>query len=236
MSAKSFRSDNVYLNLLPCPRSCLPYYSFIGDCCDFLMSMLLLSGDIETNPGPDTKVIMNQLKMITNYLQEIKREKVKLNNRRLNNLSLLSQKLTTCEAWLGDFEKCMNEVTAKLDDLENRSRRGNFIVYGIKDRDGETSESLGSAVVKDVVEGVLNLKFSVVERIHRLGRKNANSARPVIFKLIDFRDKTRILKNCHKLRGSSISVREDSSQRVQQIRKTLWESSTDNRQNGDKAC
>lgn len=56
----------------------------------------------------------------------------------------------------------------------------------------------------------------------------------VIFKLLDSRAKTKIFKNCTKLKGSNISVSEDFSLRVRNVRKQLWDSCRSNRENKDK--
>lgn len=74
--------------------------------------------------------------------------------------------------------------------------------------------------------------MSGVERIHRLDRAKQGDepkSRPVILKLVDYRDKSNILKNCSKLKGSSISVSEDFSQPVREIQRKLWAHTKENR-------
>lgn len=42
--------------------SCL---SIIVQCCDVVRSLLLLAGDVETNPGPDIQAVLNELKNLS---------------------------------------------------------------------------------------------------------------------------------------------------------------------------
>lgn len=53
-------------------------------------------------------------------------------------------------------------------------------------------------------------------------------------KLLDYRDKTQILSNCYKLKGSSFSIGEDFSWRVRNIRKKLWNYAKARKESGDK--
>ncbi|XP_064459875.1 uncharacterized protein LOC135370115 [Ornithodoros turicata] len=74
-----------------------------------------------------------------------------------------------------------------------------------------------------------------IERIHRLGRKMPNKTRPVIMRILDFSDKVKVLKSCHHLRNTGISITEDFSLRVRTIRRNLWNSSRGEREKGAKA-
>lgn len=74
-------------------------------------------------------------------------------------------------------------------------------MYGIHKTADEDSAFLENLVKKDVFERIL----SGIERIHRLGRKSTNKTRPIILKLLDGRDKTKILSSCRLLKGSTNS-------------------------------
>lgn len=87
----------------------------------------------------------------------------------------------------------------------------------------------------DIIKGILELDPVAIERIHRLGRPSPGKVRPVILKLLDSRDKTKILKQGSKLKGTHFSIGEDFSVRVREIRRKLWQSCKTNRDNGDKA-
>lgn len=139
-----------------------------------------------------------------------------------------------CTTKVSALEKVVSGLELKLDDLENRSRRSNLIVYGIPEDEKEDEESLEQVINNTVAKGVLKIEPVSIERIHRLGKPSANKTRPIIFKLLDDRDKTKILKNCHKLKDTDISISEDFFQRVRNIRKKLWDSAKPNKESGQK--
>lgn len=56
----------------------------------------------------------------------------------------------------------------------------------------------------------------------------------MILKLLDFRDKVTILRNCTKLKGTAFSVGEDFSNRIRDIRKKLWRVAKTKKEAGDK--
>lgn len=79
--------------------------------------------------------------------------------------------------------------------LEDRSRRNNLLVFGVTEEEGETTEDLESAALDKIFLQKLGVKLKTVERIHRIGKKQGRSPRPVILKLYDSREKAIIYKN-----------------------------------------
>lgn len=74
---------------------------YLCDCIDFVKSLLLLGGDIESNPGPDTALIMKQLRAMNRDIQEIKNEKSYISERlkviaEKLDISLLYKKVNVC--------------------------------------------------------------------------------------------------------------------------------------------
>lgn len=122
----------------------------------------------------------------------------------------------------------------RIDDLENHSRRSNLIVYGLPEEKDENSESLEEAVNSKVIADILELDPVTIESIHRLGKPAPNRIRPIIFKLLDFRNKAQILKRGAKLKDTGISIGEDFSRRIRDVRKKLWDSAKQNRLNKEK--
>ncbi|XP_077532690.1 uncharacterized protein LOC144145064 [Haemaphysalis longicornis] len=226
---KCFRSSDPFLVVLPCSRlfGC-------GICCilfdvaSSVMRILLLSGDIETNPGPTLEQITKQLSEIATVIKEIKEKRSADIDNKLDSIASLEIKVTSCQQQIANLE-------ARIDDLENRGRRSNIIVYGLPESEEEKNESLESTVNNEVIKGILELDPVAIERIHRLGRPSPGKVRPVILKLLDSRDKTKILKQCIKLKDTDFSIGEDFSVRVREIRRKLWQSCKTHRDNGDKA-
>lgn len=95
----------------------------------------MLSGDIETNPGPTLELIVKQLGEIAIDLKEIKEERLTDIDKKLDSLANLEIKVTSCQQQIANLE-------ARIDDLKNRSRRSNIIVYELPESEEEKSESL----------------------------------------------------------------------------------------------
>lgn len=146
-----------------------------------------------------------------------------------------SGRLGQIETRLTGHDHEITSLYKQIDDLENRSRRNNLIIRGISEATPETEEVLVRSVTHEVFDGILKVKVDSIERIHRLGRHIPGRIRPVIVKFADFRDKMKILNNCSKLKGTQISINEDFSKRVVEIRKHLWNSTADERKEGAKA-
>lgn len=120
-------------------------------------------------------------------------------------------------------------------DLEDGSRLSNLIIYGVPDTEEETNDSLYTATESNISEQILNVNVKYIERLHRLGRGGSDRPTPVIIKLHELYEKMNILKNCYRLKGTDFSIREDYLMETRQIRKLLWDSSSDIRRDGVKA-
>lgn len=81
---------------------------------------------------------------------------------------------------------------------------------------------LRSKAITEVFDRKLGVPCSSVARIHRLGRKVGK--RPVILYFQDFNEKSSVLSNSKKLKGTGILVQNDYSQSTLTKRKKLWES------------
>lgn len=130
-----------------------------------------------------------------------------------------------------DEQICM--LVLKVDDLENRSRRNNLIIYGIEEPARESNEELLNEVT-ECFQKNLEVTTSATERCHRFGRKVGNKPRPVIIKFLDYREKTSVLTNAFKLKGTTMSISEDFSSRVREVRRNLWKSAAEEKRNGAK--
>ncbi|KAH8030573.1 hypothetical protein HPB51_009634 [Rhipicephalus microplus] len=261
---KSFKSNNVFLVLLPCPQ-CLERIVVI---CLHLLDLLSLCDDVESNPGPkgssesvrgkesssenlsDRSLLLEVLagqkelmkrmdtidssqKDITNTLAQFK-DRLESLECGLEYLSVCQTKVADVELHVSTMKSAITSKAEKVDDLENRSRRNNIIIHGVSEPQDETLPSLTSRITDDFFKGKLDLNVTGIERCHRLGSKRPNKTRPVIVKLIDYREKLEILRNCVKPKDSGLYVTEDFSQKVRQARKNLWDSKVVNRERNER--
>ncbi|XP_077498764.1 uncharacterized protein LOC144109865 [Amblyomma americanum] len=134
---------------------------------------------------------------------------------------------------LNSLSEVVSKLVSRNDELENRSRRNNLIFHGLAEEDEETNKALFIAVTKVFIDN-LHLDCPKIERYHRLGRKQEGRPRPVIVKLLDFREKTQALKNAHRLKNSGISLSEDFSAHVLLIRKKIWDATQSYRDSASK--
>ena len=128
--------------------------------------------------------------------------------------------------------------------LEDRTRRCNLRIDGIKENDYETWEETENKV-QEIFKEKLHLDHNIeIERAHRMKRRpnnnNQNDDKPprpktVILKLLRYKDKEIILKNAKKLKGTGLFINEDFSDETNVIRMNLKEKMKKERENG-KYC
>lgn len=215
------------------------------------MNTLLLCGDIESNPGPAEKELLLELldgqRKILGTMEGMQKSQANIETKlaevtaridaveqQLSSLNKMGEQVKNVENMLSHLESDLSALYRKVDDLENRSRRKNLIIYGVEESNNETPDELERKVKDEVIEQKLGLTVSGIERMHRLGRKSENKSRPVIIKFIDHREKTSILSAAYELKGTSKSIAEDFSKRVREQRKQLWESAKAEKDNGAK--
>lgn len=152
----------------------------------------------------------------------------------LESVTAVCEGKTACEALRAEgasASKTLAQLSLKIDELENQSRRNNIILHGFPEDAGENGESILSSV-SVLVTQKMKMEMPRVERIHRLGKPRERLARPIILKLLNFNDKMALLKKAKHLKGSDFSISEDYSFRVRSIRKKLWDATSTFRNNG----
>ncbi|KAH9367408.1 hypothetical protein HPB48_004003 [Haemaphysalis longicornis] len=252
----SIRDDSLTLMVLPSPQFLL---ATVSDCIAVIRMLLIASGDVELNPGPSSdsesessspsemlKIILKEqaktnkrLKELTTNLKQVEstvdsiQKMVTSIEKEMGKLQTFEQKLAECEATCSNTSAQVSESLVKVDDLKNRSRRNNLIIYGINEEPEEDVKSLEDKIKHEVFKDVLEIEVTSVERIHRIG-KYKNQHRLVIVRFYDFAEKAKILSCCNKLKGTDIVISEDFSKRMRDIRAKLWHSAADERANGVK--
>ncbi|XP_047124244.2 uncharacterized protein LOC105843724 [Hydra vulgaris] len=125
----------------------------------------------------------------------------------------------------------LKKINSKLREIEDRSRRSNLRVKGVKEDDNESW--LESEIkVKKIFDEYLGIKDVKIERAHRAGKEDIKKHRTIVVKLLDFKDKEAILRNSSKLKGKNIFINEDFCAETNRIRKDLREKMKIERQSG----
>lgn len=124
---------------------------------------------------------------------------------------------------LVNIQSSLNNLSSKMDYLENQTRRNNLLIDGIPDAKTETWHESESKVKKLISEHLkMDPTLIELERAHRTGKFEAEGRpRSVVVKLLRFKDKEEILKRAKNLRGTKLYINEDYSEKVRLRRKEL---------------
>ncbi|XP_077506721.1 uncharacterized protein LOC144115957 [Amblyomma americanum] len=258
-NATCVRTNDPFLLAVSCPielRNCVRKYMYHLLCslCQSyfdLSFLLIMSGDVELNPGPansDTSTSLEQISQTLSRLESTQctiLSEIALIRAAQNNIESLvnglSSRVDTLEKTVekiqaaepntslsshGDVAKLTSEIrtlTEKCEDAESRLRRSNLLFFGIQDSNNETWAQSETHIVTFLSEK-LNIAITAddIERAHRLGRFQASKNRPIIVKFLRFKDKSKILAASSELKDTSFSIREDLSARVRLARKKLY--------------
>lgn len=122
------------------------------------------------------------------------------------------------------LKTALEEANAKIDDLENRSRRNNVVIWGAPEG-AEKGDCLG--YVEDLLAGAAGPK--AVQRAHRSGqpaaaKKDRGKPRPIHVGFSTYREKEAARKKLievfkEKTEGVKMYVADDYSKRVQLMRR-----------------
>ena len=124
-------------------------------------------------------------------------------------------------------QKKLNFLEEKTQDLEDRSRRTNLVVFGVPENKSSTFEDCDKVVCNILGQyGILeseDIHRGLLERAHRLGKKKTDQTRPrpIIVCCGSYKDKEYILHNANKLKGTPYIISEDFSKATLDIRRQL---------------
>lgn len=231
-----------------------------------MLFLLLRAGDIESNPGPNTRSTSSllpeslpadpseQMQAVFNILKDIQvrsvesskiqadlatdlkeiktsqkkiEEKIGSIEKRLDALEEktktvdhLEQDMTTIQASVETLGTQHESIQARLDELEDRSRRNNLIFHGLPDAK-ETWEQSEQRITQLLSDATINLADHDIERAHRLGAYKESKSRPIIVKFSNYKTKDKILSARTKLKELNVAVTEDFSPATRQARGKL---------------
>lgn len=228
------------LLVLPGPRrSC----SIVSDCSHMLLCLVLLAGDVESNPGPDKEIlkVLNELQSgQTVMLAQLKSIEKKLadHDKTFSEIKARLDKIETSCASIDDMqaelvkvnETCtentaqINALSTRMNEAENRSRRNNLVFYGIEDKPKETwldSEKIVIEHCKQILD--IQVEPRDIERAHRIGSYQTGKRRPIIVKFAHFKYKEHILSSGRKFKDTGYAVAQDLSPSTRLAHKRLSE-------------
>lgn len=101
---------------------------------------------------------------------------------------------------LAAAETKIETLDASIDDISNRMRRNSLIFYGLPEKGNKTWDDTADNVTT-FVETRLGIVIGDIERAHRMGVRRPNSTRPVVVRILNFKNKENVLKNAHRLKN-----------------------------------
>lgn len=174
--------------------------------------------------------IQSEFKTLKSAMVEIN-ESVEFMEKEVVELKEVMKCKATREEFEGLGSKLANieESTQKrLDDLENRSRRQNLIIFGVSESNNESCETI---VKDDILHGLMGFTNINLERVHRTpgGPRNPSQEkpRPIHVRFRDLSDRDKILQAAPgKLkdtpyRGAKIFISDDVCPAIRNARKAL---------------
>ncbi|XP_077550630.1 uncharacterized protein LOC144163786 [Haemaphysalis longicornis] len=229
----TYRSDNRFLLVLPRPHT---YLTCVVDSWSLVM-LLLLSGDVEENPGPSTQEMLKQI-LDNQATSEAKIDALRADMTEVNatceKMNAVLYVIQDMSVRVRNLESLVRQQAEKLVEYENRSRANNLLLYGIEEDKDESDDDLKKAVIENIFKETLGVQVNTIDKIHRLGKKKTGGNRPVIMHFYDSRERERVLQNCGKLKGSLISISRDYAKDTVEVRKKVWQSSASERAAGGK--
>ncbi|XP_065642729.1 uncharacterized protein LOC136074351 [Hydra vulgaris] len=186
------------------------------------------------------KIINDRLGLIenksadnVNKINKLKKELNELKESLNFHEHLIEQKVKTVSNNL-EKESPIQNIYEKNRILEDR-RRNNLRIEGITESVNETWDETEDKVLK-LFSKTLEVNEVEIERAQRTGYKKDGKTRTIILKLLRFKDKTKILKEAHRLKGLNIYMNEDYSRETSIIRKKLFSEAKLRRENGENVA
>ena len=117
-----------------------------------------------------------------------------------------------------------NDVSSKLIELGDRSRRNSLRIDGIEETPNETWEDC-EIKIQELIKNKLKInEYSEIDRCHPLSKKkNQNRPRTIICRITKFKVKQRIFKTVKLLKNSVIFIYEDFCKDTMELRKNIWQ-------------
>ena len=122
-------------------------------------------------------------------------------------LKELKAEIAILEGKVKTLEGTIEKVAAKANDNEQFSRRQNVRVTGFVEEDDENCAEKFVNLCREKIG--LDVNDDLVDRAHRVGKKEEGTNRAIIVRLKTHKDKLAILRNRKNLRGSGFYINED---------------------------
>ena len=122
-------------------------------------------------------------------------------------LKELNAEIAVLKGKVKTLEDTVGKVAAKANKNEQFSRRQNVRVTGFVEEENENCEEKFVNLCREKIG--LNVNNEIVDRAHRVGKKEEGTNRAIIVRLKTHKDKLTILRNRKNLKDSGFYINED---------------------------
>ncbi|CAG2203812.1 unnamed protein product [Mytilus edulis] len=166
------------------------------------------------------EIVLNRNKMIEEKGEQMSTVVHKIIDRCKENVSKISLLEEAKDNKENTFDiKCVNDrlsnMESDVEELQWRSMTNNIIISGLKHESNEDTENIVRDFIRKKLGIVENMNFVSV---HRFGKQRQN----IMTKFVSLKDKQLVMRNCHKLKGTNISVRTQFPVKIEKKRKSLY--------------
>ena len=201
-----------------------------------VVNKLLLSGDVESNPGPGIEDVLQELRSFrADILSQFEALRADMSTLKTDmtvmrdEVDKVKEEMSGVSLKMGEMKKTVDTQYCDIDTLifqfaeakeriermeetmekqERYSRRDNVIIYGIEEQDGENATQKVVSVLNENLTGKTWSGADFV-RAHRLGGKTGEKQRAIIARLCTSEDKFLITKARSILKEKGVGVSND---------------------------
>ena len=169
-------------------------------------------------------LLTGKLEPITTRLNNIEQQlaEIKDPTERVDALEKLcklqEKKCQQLQTKLNEAEVQNKKLQEELLQQEIYSRRKNVTIHGLS---YQNHESLEDIVIKKLKEADVTITSQDIDRVHLVGNPKLGNRRPVIVRLLRWKDKQSILHVRDRLRQMNITIQEDYPTEVNERRRML---------------
>ncbi|KAG0436182.1 hypothetical protein HPB47_018093, partial [Ixodes persulcatus] len=175
-------------------------------------------------------------------LQTLLEDRLNKSNDRLDTLDTnlnvkmkeVNDHLNSVDANVVILEDQVKLLLNKVDDLENRGHRNNLIIHGVKELHAETPYNFTNLITNEIFKTRLGTTVTGIEHCHRAGRLSEGKYGLSLSDFLVIVKTNMVLNNSAKLKGSNLYVTEDFSLKVREVRRKLWNSAANERDQNQK--
>ena len=104
-------------------------------------------------------------------------------------------------------QRRIHKLEVDLEDLQQYSRRTNVLIHGIEEEEKEDTDKKAHDLFTEQLG--LPLVEKDIARSHRLGKKTEGRNRPIIVRMLSYRQKKAVYDKKSKLKGTKVAIKEN---------------------------